>query len=98
MRSHQELAQHVWKVRPLASLSADALFSQSLLEGDDTVGPTTTGALKLTGLHEQALQWLEKAYESRSSWIATIKYDPILDNLRSHPRFQNLVGRVGQSP
>lgn len=46
------------------------------------------------GEKEQTLVWLEKAYESRSSWIATIKSDPILDNLRSEPRFQNLLQRV----
>jgi TolB-like protein/Tfp pilus assembly protein PilF len=49
------------------------------------------------GNKEQALQWLEKAYESRSSWIPTITYDPLLDSLRSDPRFQELVRRAGLS-
>ncbi|HUE82162.1 MAG TPA: hypothetical protein VMM84_08610 [Pyrinomonadaceae bacterium] len=44
---------------------------------------------------EQALQWLEKAYESRSSWIPTIAYDPLLDSLRSDSRFQDLIRRAG---
>jgi hypothetical protein len=47
------------------------------------------------GEKQQALDWLEKAYESRSPWIATIKYDPLLDNLRADRRFQELERHVG---
>jgi TolB-like protein/Tfp pilus assembly protein PilF len=46
------------------------------------------------GDKDQALVWLEKAFESRSGWLPTIKFDPLLDDLRSEPRFQNLVRRV----
>jgi hypothetical protein len=44
------------------------------------------------GEKQQALDWLEKAYESRSPWIATIQYDPLLDGLRSDPAFRNCEG------
>lgn len=47
-----------------------------------------------TGQKDQALVWLEKALESRSGWIPTIKFDPLLDDLRSEPRFQNLMREV----
>lgn len=46
------------------------------------------------GQRDQALGWLERAFESRSSWMPTIKFDPLLDDLRSDSRFQNLVLRV----
>lgn len=46
------------------------------------------------GDKDQALDWLEKAFESRSGWIPTIKFDPLLDDLRSEPRFQNLMRKV----
>jgi TolB-like protein/DNA-binding winged helix-turn-helix (wHTH) protein len=46
------------------------------------------------GDKDQALVWLDKAFESRSGWIPTIKFDPLLDDLRSEPRFQDLVRRV----
>jgi serine/threonine-protein kinase len=44
---------------------------------------------------KQALSWLEKAYQERSSWLLTIKNDSVLDSLRSDARFQDLVRRVG---
>jgi DNA-binding winged helix-turn-helix (wHTH) protein/TolB-like protein/cytochrome c-type biogenesis protein CcmH/NrfG len=47
------------------------------------------------GETEQALDWLEKAYQERSSWLLTIKNDPALDSLRSDLRFQELQRRVG---
>jgi DNA-binding winged helix-turn-helix (wHTH) protein/tetratricopeptide (TPR) repeat protein len=47
------------------------------------------------GEKEQALEWLEKAYEDRSYWLPRIKVDPRLDNLRSDPRFIELVRKVG---
>ena len=47
------------------------------------------------GDERQALAWLEKAYESHESGILLLKSDPMYDPLRSDPRFQNLVRRVG---
>jgi TolB-like protein/Flp pilus assembly protein TadD len=43
---------------------------------------------------EEALRWLEMAYEQRASYIAYIKLDPWFDNLRSDSRFQDLLHRV----
>lgn len=47
---------------------------------------------------EQAFAWLEMAYEERSHWLTHIKIDPRLDPLRSDPRFQNLLHRIGVPP
>jgi DNA-binding winged helix-turn-helix (wHTH) protein/Flp pilus assembly protein TadD len=48
------------------------------------------------GAKEQALVWLERAYEDRSGWLALwLKVDPKFDDLRSDPRFQDLLRRVG---
>jgi tetratricopeptide (TPR) repeat protein len=50
------------------------------------------------GLEEadQAFQWLERACEERSfSMLMSLKAEPRLDTLRSDPRFQDLVRRVG---
>ncbi len=54
-------------------------------------------ALVYAGLNdkEQAFRWLEKSFRDRSSEIAYFKVDPLLDNLRSDPRFADLVRRVG---
>ena len=47
------------------------------------------------GDKEQTFVWLEKAYEERSNYIAYLKVFPLLDPLRSDPRFAELVRRVG---
>jgi TolB-like protein/DNA-binding winged helix-turn-helix (wHTH) protein/Tfp pilus assembly protein PilF len=45
--------------------------------------------------NEKALLWLEKACLEHSSSLTAIKVDPTYDPLRSDPRFQKLVRRVG---
>ena len=47
------------------------------------------------GETDEAFTWLEKAYQERDSFMPIIKVDPRLDNLRSDPRFADLVRRVG---
>jgi TolB-like protein/Flp pilus assembly protein TadD len=47
------------------------------------------------GDKEQALAWLEKAYHERRDRVFLLNVDPLLDPLRSEPRFQDLVRRVG---
>lgn len=47
------------------------------------------------GDKDKAFEWLEKAYEERSNFVAYLKVFPILDPLRSDPRFNDLLRRVG---
>jgi serine/threonine protein kinase/Tfp pilus assembly protein PilF len=47
------------------------------------------------GEKNEAMDWLEKAYEERDDWINWIKVDPNLDVLRLEPRFTALLRRVG---
>jgi len=44
---------------------------------------------------EDAFEWLEKAYQERSSWLIFLKTDPQYDTLRSDPRFTALIKKVG---
>jgi tetratricopeptide (TPR) repeat protein len=46
------------------------------------------------GDNDQAVQWLERSYQDHSE-MTRLKVDPLLDNLRSDPRFADLVRRVG---
>ena len=50
-----------------------------------------------TGLgdKDQAFVWMEKSYEERSNFMAYLKAIPLLDPLRSDPRFADLLRRVG---
>jgi len=44
---------------------------------------------------EQALTWLEKAYQQHSTMMTWLKVDPRFDRIRGEPKFQNLMRRVG---
>jgi serine/threonine protein kinase/Flp pilus assembly protein TadD len=56
-------------------------------------------AIVYIGLGDQAraLDWLEKAYTARSGLLVGLEQEPKWDSLRSTPRFQALVKRVGLS-
>jgi len=47
------------------------------------------------GEKEKALAWLDKCYENRESACWLLKVDPIYDSVRSEPRFQALLKKVG---
>jgi DNA-binding winged helix-turn-helix (wHTH) protein len=47
------------------------------------------------GDKEQAFVWLEKAFQERTNYLAFLKVFPILDPLRSDPRYVDLVRRIG---
>ena len=46
------------------------------------------------GEKDNALEWLEKTYEQNEAGLQFIKVDPMYDNLRSDPRFQDLIERM----
>ena len=47
------------------------------------------------GDRDQAFDWLEKAYNIRDDRLLFVMTDPLMDDLRSDPRFQNLAHRMG---
>ena len=47
------------------------------------------------GDKDQAFQWLERSLQDRAWEIPYLKVDPAMDSLRSDPRFDDLVKRVG---
>jgi TolB-like protein/Flp pilus assembly protein TadD len=73
---------------------ARKLLKQASDSGNGYVPPSLTAmAYVLLGDKEAAIRWLEKAYEQSDPSVA-IK-DPILDPIRSDPRFGNLVRKMG---
>ena len=47
------------------------------------------------GDSDRAIECLEKSYEEHSHWLLYLHLDPGMDALRSNPRFQDLLQRVG---
>jgi len=47
------------------------------------------------GEEEQALEWLEKAYEERDVWFPFLPRDPVFAPLLAHPRASALLRRAG---
>ena len=50
------------------------------------------------GEKDEAMAWLERAYEDHDQWMVYIKCYPGWDDLRSEPRFQALVRRMNFPP
>jgi hypothetical protein len=47
------------------------------------------------GDKERAFQWLDRSYEERSRGMVYLGVTPVMDGLRSDPRFEALVKKVG---
>jgi len=89
-----------WLARAYA-VSGKRAEAQKLLDrlkerSKETYVSTYDIALIYTGLGErdQALTWLERAYQARPWPMNSLKVDPQLDGLRSDPRFQDLLRRM----
>ena len=80
------------KTAEARSILAGLLNSSS----EKYIAPYTI-ALVYNGLGEQdaALSWLERAYAQRSAAMVFLKVEPKWNNLRSEPRFQDLIRRMG---
>jgi hypothetical protein len=46
------------------------------------------------GDNDRAVEYLEKSYEEHSHWLIYLHIDPSMDDLRSDPRFQDLLKRM----
>lgn len=44
---------------------------------------------------EQGFYWLEKACENRDEYLIRMRVDPVIDTLRTYPRFSELMKQVG---
>lgn len=50
------------------------------------------------GEKDEAFAYLQKAYEERGLHVGNLNVDPMMDSLRSDPRFQELLRAMGLSP
>ena len=79
---------------------ARSVLENLLKSSTEQYVPAYNIALVYNGLgkRDEALTWLERAYAERGSAIVFLKVEPKWNNLRSDPRFQNLLRRIGLSP
>jgi TolB-like protein/DNA-binding winged helix-turn-helix (wHTH) protein/Tfp pilus assembly protein PilF len=79
--------------------AAEAKHALDELERSNRQQPVNPAAMAWAyagmGDKEQTLQWLNKAYAQRSNTMTALKVEPAYDFLRSDPRFQDLIHRVG---
>jgi eukaryotic-like serine/threonine-protein kinase len=63
---------------------------------DGSVQPTSVAMLYArVGEKDKAMQYLEQGFREHTRAIINLKSEPQLDNLRSDPRFQNMIRRMG---
>lgn len=76
---------------------ARSVLSELRARGRERYVRSMCFALVHIGLDEldEALKWLERAYQERDTWIPALRIDPVFDRLRSQPRFIALQKKVG---
>jgi TolB-like protein len=87
------LAYAVSGQKDRAQKMADAF---SAAAGKRYIPPTYFGMLYAgLGNKDQAFIWLEKAFAERADLLTWVGVEPMLDGIRSDPRFPNLLRRIG---
>jgi eukaryotic-like serine/threonine-protein kinase len=86
---------HAYAIAGKKQEALEALHELNGMSEQNYVSPYEI-AIIYAGLGEKELvfEWLERAYQERSSWLTFLKVEPSFDALRSDPRFVNLVKRV----
>lgn len=76
-----------WKIR----------LKQEMEQPSCTVSASRTLAEIHSALGEKglAMDALEQAFETRAAWLPLVKVDPAFSSLRRHPRFHDLLARLG---
>lgn len=78
-------------------IEADRILAQLKAQGTRRyVSPVGIAVVYLgMGDKPQAMEWLEKGYAERADWLVYLRTEPVFDSLRSDPRFQDLLHRLG---
>jgi len=62
----------------------------------DYVSPVELAMVDIAlGDYESAIDWCERAMDERRGWVAYLGVHPVVDPLRSHPRFDTLIRKMG---
>jgi adenylate cyclase len=93
--SQSDLAYAFAKAGRLDELKT--LLKELLREADTNVelAVAVASAYANLGDHDNAIAWLEKAFEEHLPYLTSLNADFVFDNIRSDPRFQALMKKVG---
>ncbi len=104
LSGHGERAAHLernyagsgfeFAVRVLAQQRLQAL-NETAKRGDYVPASEYVNAYMRMAKKDPAFEWLEKALQERSRFAFEVKRDPLYDDLRSDPRFEELLRRAG---
>lgn len=76
--------------------ASEALDDLTKLAEQKYVAPYFLAGIQIgLGENDRAIEYLEKSFEEHSHWLLYLHLDPGMDALRGHPRFQDLLRRVG---
>ena len=106
VRTHPEtgrkaifLGDHAQEIEGMDYDEGRALIEELKRWSEGGFDPLANIALVHAGLgqNDEAMRWLEKAYQAHSAWLIYLglKVDLRWDALRSDARFQDLLRRVG---
>jgi TolB-like protein/Tfp pilus assembly protein PilF len=86
---------HVYAVSGRRADAENVLQELKVLSGKRYVSAYCISMI-YAGLNDKdaAFEWLEKAYNARASAMAQLAVDPVFDNLRTDPRFKDLLKRM----
>jgi TolB-like protein/tetratricopeptide (TPR) repeat protein len=75
---------------------AEAILSKlTVISEHRRVAAASTAAVYVgLGRYGEALQYLERAIDNRSSWLVWLNAEPWWDPLREHPRFESIRRRI----
>ena len=82
--------------------AGDKSYAETTLEvlnrkrEEDYVSPVELATVNVAlGRNDEAIDWMERAFEERRGWLAYLNVHPVVDPLRNEPRFKALVERMG---
>jgi predicted Zn-dependent protease len=86
------LLGHVYALAGKTGEAEKILWDLNDLARQRYVPPYPIAAIYVAlGRNDDAIAWLQKAFEERDSWMDYLGTDPRMDRLRSDPRFAELL-------
>ena len=74
---------------------AKKLFTALVSKNPEMIPPIAEALFYYSvGENNRAMEWLNKSYDAKDFWLATLRVDPIWDPMRNEPEFQKLMKKM----